>query len=241
MKTSPMLLGFTAALLCGAQLVSAQEKPNERYRPKLFAMFGDNLHVLDGLTQHKNGDIYMSVPNYIDKRYAPVIMKRTAKGEWSIFVQALLNEKTGRAGPMGIELGPDGNLYYCDNQYFFDKDYQSRIMRVVIGVGGQPVRIEPVIERIKLANAIRFYKNELIFSDTQSDLPNANHGAVYRVPMSAFKEKPVQLLNKDQMEKDPYCLGKTRSGMTTPARTASASTRTATSIPARSVTRTSTR
>ena len=72
-----MLLGFTAALLCGAQLVSAQEKPNERYRPKLFAMFGDNLHVLDGLTQHKNGDIYMSVPNYIDKRYAPVIMKRS--------------------------------------------------------------------------------------------------------------------------------------------------------------------
>jgi len=54
------------------------------------------------LTQYKNGDIYMSVPNYIDKRYAPVIMERTAKGEWSIFVQAFLNEKTGRADPMEI-------------------------------------------------------------------------------------------------------------------------------------------
>ena len=210
MKATSILFGITAAVLCGAQVVSAQEKPNEKYRPKLFAQFGDNMNVLDGLTQNKrSGEIYMSVPNYIDKRYAPVIMRRDEKGQWSICVQALLNETTKQAGPMGIELGPDGNLYYCDNQYFFSKDYQSRIMRVVIGTNKTPVRIEPVIERIKLANAIRFYKDELIFSDTHSDLPNVNHGAVYRVPMSAFKEKPVRLLDKEQMEKDPYFLGKT--------------------------------
>ena len=182
----------------------------EKYRPTLFSRFGENVVVLDGLTQNAKGDIYFSVPNYLDKTYPPIIMRRCAeKGRWSILIQAKLNAKTNRAGPMGIELGPDGNLYYADNQYFFDKNYQSRIMRIVLDKSGNPLRIEPVVEHLKLANAVRFYKDELFFSDSCFDLPDANRGGVFRVPMSAFAKGPVQLLDQKDAGKDPYFVGAT--------------------------------
>ncbi len=120
-----LISSLAVAIGCAAitGCVTANEctaKKCEGNRPSLFASFGENVNVPDGMTQDAEGNIYMSVPNYIDKTYAPVIMRRCAKkGRWSIFVQARLNEKTGRAGPMGIELGPDGNLYYCDHLPFF--------------------------------------------------------------------------------------------------------------------------
>jgi hypothetical protein len=197
-----------ASMALQAAAADSADKVNEAYRPTLFKLFGDIVNVPDGLAQDKDGNLYLSAPNFVDKSYPGVIMKRCAKtGKWSVFVAGLLHPDTKRGAPMGLEFGDDGNLYYCDNQYFFDKNYKSRILRVVIGEDGEPARIEPVVEGVKLANAIRVRDHAVYFTDTFFDVPGKNLGGVYRVPMSAFKDGPARLLPKEQAANDPYCLG----------------------------------
>ncbi|MDR2849884.1 MAG: hypothetical protein LBW77_04985 [Verrucomicrobiota bacterium] len=198
---------MAAAATAVAWNVVAADAP---FKPELFKTFGENVNVPDGLALDKQGNLYLSAPNYLNKDYPAAIMKRSAKsGVWSIFVQALKNPATGLAAPMGLEFAEDGNLYYCDNQYFFDKTYKSRIMRVVLDRDGEPLRIEPVVENIKLANAVRARGDAIYFTDTFFDLEGKNLGGVYRVPISAFKDRPARLLAKEQHERDPYFLGAT--------------------------------
>ena len=202
---------LAAGFAAGAS-AKVQTWGDEKYRPRLFKQFGDVVNLPDGLTQDTDGNIFLSVPNLIDKSYAGVVMKRCFKtGKWSVFCAGQISPKTGRGCPMGIEYGPDGNLYYCDNQYFLSKDYASRIMRVVIDPETkEALRIETVVDNIKLANAIRFYEGDLFFTDTYFDLPGETGlGAVYRVPMSECRTKKVSLLPKEDYKKDPYFLGNT--------------------------------
>ena len=205
-----VLAGAAATVAWGAMAADAVAQCEERYRPELFKQFGDHVNVPDGLAQDKQGNIYLAAPNFVDKSYAGTIMKMCRKtGRWSVFVAGLINPDTGRGAPMGMEFAEDGSLYYCDNQYFNDKNYKSRVMRVVIGKCGEPLKIEPVVENIKLANAVRVRGNAIYFTDTFFDVPGKNLGGVYRVPMSAFKDRPARLLPKEQAANDPYCLGTT--------------------------------
>jgi len=205
-----ILAGAAATVAWGVTAADSACEPNEKYRPKLFKRFGDHVNVPDGMTQDKDGNIYCAAPNFVDKSYPGTIMKMCKKtGKWSVFVPGLIHPDTGRGAPMGMEFGEDGNLYYCDNQYFNDKNYKSRVMRVVIDKDGEPLRIEPVVENVKLANAVRCRGNAIFFTDTFFDVAGKNQGGVYRVPMSAFKDHPARLLPKEQASNDPYCLGVT--------------------------------
>jgi len=208
-----------AALAAGCAAPSASSGArNEfgcdmKYRPRLFARFDGNfVNVPDGMTQDAEGNLYLDVCNVIDNTYPGGILKRCVKtGKWSWFCPGLISPKTNRGVPMGCEMGPDGNLYYCDNQYFNSKDYASRVCKVVIDPATKkPVRIEPVILNIKLANAIRFYKDELFITDTYFDLPQEKGrglGGVYRIPMKDFAKGPVSLLPKERYEQDKYFVG----------------------------------
>lgn len=205
-----VLAGAAATVAWGVMAADVAASLDEKYRPALFKQFGDIVNVPDGLAQDKNGNIFLAAPNFVDKSYAGTIMKMDKKtGKWSVFVAGLLHPDTKRGAPMGMEFGEDGSLYYCDNQYFFDKNYKSRIMRVLIGKDGEPLKIEPVVENVKLANAVRVRGNAIYFTDTFFDLADKNKGGVYRVPMSAFKDRPARLLPKEQYANDPYCLGVT--------------------------------
>lgn len=203
-----MLASAAVTVACGAMAADVAGQLDESFRPQLFKQFGDHVNVPDGLAQDKAGNIFLAAPNFVDKSYAGTIMKMDKKsGKWSVFVAGLLHPDTGRGAPMGMEFDEAGNLYYCDNQYFSDKNYKSRVLRVVIDKAGEPVRIEPVVENVKLANALRVRGNAIYFTDTFFDVAGKNLGGVYRVPMSAFKDRPARLLPKEQAANDPYCLG----------------------------------
>ena len=196
--TGAALCAVLAGCCCGKSATAT--KGDEKYRPRLFASFGEEVNEPDGLTQDEKGNIYHSAPNHLSKEFPGQIMKR--------------DFETGKGRPMGLEYcREDGNLYYCDNQYFDSKDYASRIMRVVIDrQTGKAVRIETAVENLKLANAIRFYKGDMFFTDTYFDLDRKDGvgvGGVYRVPLAACRDKAVSLLPKPQFEKDPYFVAKT--------------------------------
>lgn len=206
------LVGMVTATVA-SQGMAAQPastyKFSEKYRPKLFKQFGDIVNVPDGMAQDKQGNFYVSAPNLVNQTYHGAIMKYDKKTkQWSVFYVAVRHPDTGHGFPMGIEFGEDGNLYYADNQYFTDKNYKSRLMRVNVDPKtGEALSAEPVVENIKLANAVRCRGNAVYFTDTFFDLKDQNLGGIYCVPFSAFKGGPVKLLNKEDHAKDPYCIG----------------------------------
>lgn len=184
--------------------------PDEAYRPELFARFTAQHNTPDGLASDRDGNLFLSVPNFANKEYPGMILKMDKRsGVWSCFTTALIHPDTGRGSPMGLEFDLEGNLYYCDCQYFNNTNGKSRVMRVRVDKNGEPVSIEPVAENLNLANAVRVRGNAIFFTDTFFDLEGRNLGGVYRVPISAFRKRVVKLLPKEQWESDPYCLGVT--------------------------------
>ncbi|MCL1919755.1 MAG: hypothetical protein FWG50_01550 [Kiritimatiellaeota bacterium] len=206
------LVGVAAAVTCQTMAQFPQKASefsvNEKFRPKLFKQFGEIVNVPDGMAQDKQGNFYVSAPNFIDQSYPGAIMKFDKKTkQWSVFYAALRHPDTGLGFPMGMEFGDDGNLYYADNQYFTDKNYKSRVVRVNVDPKtGEALSADTVVENIKLANAVRCRGNAVYFTDTFFDLPDKNLGGVYCVPFSAFKNGPAKILNKEDYAKDPYLL-----------------------------------
>jgi len=209
MRLSLMFL-FVLGMCC---LSSAAEMPSDS-RPKLFHRFGDFATNPDGMAIDKAGNLYIASPNFNNKAYPAVIVKfEQAKGDRSsIWFVPPAHPETGRGGPMGMEFGPDGNLYYADNQYFDNKNGKSRLMRVLVE-NGLPVRAECVVEGFNLSNAVRWRGNCVYVSDTFFDVDRSFFGGkdkhqsgVYRIPMDAWKNGPVKLLPKKNADADPYCI-----------------------------------
>lgn len=152
--------------------------------------------VPDGLAIDANGDIILAAPNYID--YEKVkgarlfkIDKNRKVTEW--FADLPKHSDTGKVHPMGIEFGPDGNLYIADNQYFNDKNYKSRLLRVVME-NGKPVRCEVAASGFKLANAVRWHNNKVYVSDTHFDLKDKkDQSGVYAISLDEMKKGEVKL------------------------------------------------
>lgn len=152
--------------------------------------------VPDGLAIDANGDIILAAPNYID--YEKVkgarlfkIDKNRKVTEW--FADLPKHPDTGKVHPMGIEFGPDGNLYIADNQYFNDKNYKSRLLRVVME-NGKPVRCEVAASGFKLANAVRWHNNKVYVSDTHFDLKDKkDQSGVYAISLDEMKKGEVKL------------------------------------------------
>ncbi len=191
---------------------TAGEKPwvkgDPNHRPKLFKQFGEILNTPDGLAKDTEGNIYLSAVNGVDSSYSGHIWRmEKATGKWSVFSPCRRHPETKAAYPMGLAVDPEGNLYYADAQYFADNDYKSRIMRIVIH-NGEPQRIEPVVEHIKLPNALRWHDGALYFTESFFNVPEKYQSGIYRIAASALKaDKPVQLLDKAHASHDPYCIG----------------------------------
>ena len=183
-------------------------KGDQNHQPKLFKQFGDVLNTPDGLAMDAEGNVYLSAVNGVDGSYSGHIWRFDKEDQrWSVFSPCRTHPKTKAAYPMGMAFDPDGNLYYADAQYFADPDYQSRIMRIIIK-DGEPQRIETVVEHIKLPNALRWHDGALYFSESFFNDPAAYQSGIYRIPSDDLNaEKPAQLMEKDAVSCDPYCIG----------------------------------
>jgi len=179
---------------------------------KLFSMLPDYCNTPDALAfSTSDSTILLSVPNFNDTSYPGIIMKIKLDGSSEIFFPGLVHPETGKAGPMGMEFGPDGNLYYCDNQYFFDKNYKSRMIRVNMK-DGKPVSSQVVVDNVKLANAVRWNGDFMYFSDTffdQGDPKKEGYGGIYRVSLEEMNKGVVSLI-ADKSQDDPHLVVKTK-------------------------------
>lgn len=171
--------------------------PAESIKPELFVALDETAcSVPDGMAIDTNGDIILAAPNYIDyEKVGGAKMFRIDKDRkvsvW--FADLPAHPDTGKVHPMGIEFGPDGNLYIADNQYFNDKNYKSRLLRVVME-NGKPVRCEVAASGFKLANAVRWHNGKVYVSDTHFDLADKpNQSGVYAISLEELNKGEVKL------------------------------------------------
>ena len=109
-------------------------------KPALFADLGETCTTPDGMALDKKGNLYLSVlnPTSFEKNGAKILTfdKNDKPIVW--FDNLPLHPVSKRVHPMGIEFGPDGNLYVMDNQFFAKQKNASRIIRVNVK-NGKPI------------------------------------------------------------------------------------------------------
>ena len=201
------LLVIGGIVIAAAAMAAPWTKGPEANRPALFKTFGDIVNTPEGLALDKDGNLFLSAINGVDPSYSGHIWKRcAATGKWSVFAVTRTNTKSGKSFPQGIVFGDDGHLYYAENQYFADRNYASTVRRIVIE-NGEPLRCEIVVENALLPNGLRWRDGALWFSESFAHHDGKFGGGIYRVPAKDLRaDKPARLLDKDQMERDPYCI-----------------------------------
>ncbi|HEX9957356.1 MAG TPA: hypothetical protein VGA96_08865 [Fibrella sp.] len=174
--------------------------------PVLLTTLPDKYNTPDGLALAPDGTVYLSVPNLADNTYPGVLLKIV--GDSVQFVSTLpVHPDTKHACPMDLAFGPDGNLYYAENQYENSKEYKSRLMRVSMK-GGKVQTIKPVVTGFALGNAVVWKDNILYVTDSQWDMPADTTGsAIFRFTLDELNRaatgSPIRLKAKTL---DPHVL-----------------------------------
>ena len=226
------LMAIGSVIITAAAVAAPWTKGPEANRPTLFKTFGDIVNTPEGLALDKDGNLFLSAINGVDPSYSGHIWKATpiancqipttsgrlpqlpttncqlpsSNYTWSVFAVTRTDTKSGKSFPQGIVFGDDGNLYYAENQYFADRNYASTVRRIVIE-NGEPLRCEIVVENALLPNGLRWRDGALWFSESFAHHGGKFGGGIYRIPAKDLRaDKPARLLDKDQMERDPYCI-----------------------------------
>jgi hypothetical protein len=168
------------------------DTPPSPFQPTLFLDLPATCNTPDGMRlDTRNGNIILSCPNFFGKvpnmpndyLAPPVLMKITPANALEMYYATLPAPPgaPGRAGPMGIDFGPDGHLYIADHQYRYDSNYKSRILRVNTDTNGAPTGSDVLVDGLRLANAVMWNKDYLYVSDTWAyDGTDMGKSAIYR-------------------------------------------------------------
>jgi len=178
------VLCFFAVVPCFSQ----QQK-----KASLFLNLPEYCNTPDGMTLAKDGNIYLACPNFNNPLFPGLVMKISPQNELSVFYAMPAHPETKMACPMGLDFGPDGNLYIADNQYFYNKDHKSRLMRIVFK-NGTPVKSEVVVEGMNLANAVIWKGNSCYVTETRLNLSGEDGtSCIYSFPLSEMNKGTISL------------------------------------------------
>ncbi len=154
--------------------------PNPAYKPTLHIVLPDSCPVPDGMTvEEETGKIFLNVPNFAPsnpdgtRKFPALLCSFDKTGNFEVLMEYPVHPQSGKTGAMGLDFGPDGNLYVCDNQLFSSDPvgkYASRILRVEMKDGKPTGKVDVVIDGMRLANAIMFHDGFVYVSDTNIDL-----------------------------------------------------------------------
>jgi sugar lactone lactonase YvrE len=198
MKLTRFLLGclvFAAAFSAHAA---------EPLKSELLAVLPDYINTPDGMCLLPDGNVIVSVPNINDDTQNAFLLKVTPDDEVSIFYPCPDHPVTKKAYPFGITVGPNGDIYYADLQWFAnpeDPGFNSRVMRIPM-VGGKPGKAETFASGMVVANAVIIRGGYLYVSDTMM-IPGSKPliSGVFRFRLD---EAGVEL--KQPISEDPHLI-----------------------------------
>ena len=178
---------------CEPENKASAKAKSEDYRPELFLSLPQSCDTPDGMTMAPDGSIILACPNFNDEDNVGKLLRIDKDNNYEVYYTIPPAEGSTHARPMGLDFGPDGNLYVADNQYFTDKDYKSRLLRIVIE-DGKPVRREVAVDGFKLSNAVIWKGDDVFVSDTFFDLPDKpGASGIYKINIKDMEKGTVKL------------------------------------------------
>jgi sugar lactone lactonase YvrE len=168
---------------------------------KLLVALPAEVATPDGMAVDSEGNLVVACPNFGDPARPACLMRINKSLHVTKWVDVPTLASTGRACPMGIEFGPDGDLYVCDNQNWADGNgsqgerNQGRLLRLRIREG----RVEKttvVARSISHPNGVRVRGGHVFI--TVSMLPKVQRpdglltSAVYRFRLD---DENIELTN----------------------------------------------
>ncbi|OUJ74925.1 SMP-30/gluconolactonase/LRE family protein [Hymenobacter crusticola] len=173
--------------------------------PKLLFKLPEKYNTPDGLALAPNGNVLLSIPNLANNSYPAAILEIVGDSAKPYITNLPVEPTTKKAAPMDLAFGPDGNLYYAENQYENSKKFVSRLMRVRMQ-NGKPGPIETAVDSFALANAVVWKGNKLYVTDSQWDMADNDKGSavlVFTLDELKRAKGPIHLKPKT---KDPHVL-----------------------------------
>jgi sugar lactone lactonase YvrE len=177
---------LVAALLTGCSTLS---------QPSIGVLLPEKCNTPDGMVLAPDGNIYLSCPNSNNDKFSARIMKITLDDRLEEFFALPCHPETGKACPLGIDIGPDGNFYIADNQNLAGAVDKSRLLRVVVKKG-KPVGFYILATGFNQANAVvcrpdGIYVTETSITGGVTPMPSG----VYRFRYSEFRSgKPIKII-----------------------------------------------
>lgn len=157
----------------------------------------------DAMVLLPNGNLVLSVPNCNDLEPGSYLVQITPDNKVEKLVKFSQHPVTGKpAGPLGVCLAPNGDLFVADYQMTGDR--QSRVLRVSMN-NGKVVDVKPVITGFHVSNAVLVHDGCLYVSETQID-PEATPATsgVFRFELAELRDGPIQLAENET--EDPHLL-----------------------------------
>ena len=175
------------------QTYSLQNLPAQFNSPASFALDANNNILFTSPNLHNQTLIEKGV---LQNALAPtigLIDENDRVSVWYTFKPRDLEPTSGVVTPMGIAMGPDGNIYVADMQLWFGGE--SRLLRVNVQ-NGKATTVDVVAKGFSFPNAIAWHGNDLFISDTvlATEEGSSTTSGVYKVSLEELDPKnPLQI------------------------------------------------
>jgi hypothetical protein len=144
----------------------------------------------DGMAIAPDGSLLVACPNYGNQSKNACILRITKDFSVSLYYQFLPYPPTGVVCPMGIDVGPNGDIFICDNQGWPGKPegrFKGRLLKLKVN-NNKVENVTEIATGMEHPNGVKVYDNFAYV--TQSLLSNIKDStglltsAVYRFHIS---------------------------------------------------------
>lgn len=159
---------------------------------KLFTLLPEDCCCTpDGMAIDREGNLILSCPNFADMSMPSCVLKIDKDRNIRKWFDVPLNPHTKNARSMGIEFGPDGDLYMVDNPGWTEDPglvFTGRILRLRLNDEGV-VKCTVVADNMEHPNGIRIWGDYMYVTQSYLRREKTESGnlmsCVYRFPLDA--------------------------------------------------------
>jgi sugar lactone lactonase YvrE len=161
--------------------------------PSIAVELPEQYNTPDGMALDGKGNILLAVPNFANDAFPAKLLKIDPSDAVSEVFTLPLHPVTKKAGPMGVDVGSDGNIYVVDNQVFSDPTHKSRLLRVVMK-DDIAVKCDVVVTGFVMSNAVVAQGDSVYVTESQLDpAVYPLRSGVYRFKLAELQGAPVAL------------------------------------------------